>query len=89
MCVCEGWGGGEEEEDTDLDLKHKEDSENCSEGRGKLRFRVSITLLKTLAGKLSNAKQAILFVEYSNGRLSHEQNGAEIQTQRAMLYAGV
>ena len=58
MCVRGGgggWVGGEEEEDTDLDLKHKEDSENCSEGRGKLRFRVSFTLLKTLAGKLSDA----------------------------------
>ena len=54
MCV-RGGGGGGEEEDTDRDLKHIEDSENCSEGRGKLRFRVSITLLKTLAGKLSNA----------------------------------
>ena len=57
MCVRGGGGGGGGRRGGHRSgfLQHKEDSENCSEGRGKLRFRVSITLLKTLAGKLSDA----------------------------------
>ena len=40
-------------------FKTKGDSENCSEGKGKLRFRISMTLLKTLAGRRARQKGAI------------------------------